>query len=111
MAFHSDFWVAVAAAAPVIGLANVVNLGQFLMAFAGVAPPDMPKDTAAWRTRAGLLGYALGACGILVQATAMVLAMISLDLGHSVVSPVLEIVLTAGGMLAALSQGALVVFV
>jgi hypothetical protein len=86
MAYHESFWIVVGTAAPVIALANVVTISDAMFFLRG---DDVGRSL-------GL--YNLAALNLLAQATAMVLAFMSLDGHGNVVPPALAIVLTAAGL-------------
>lgn len=85
MAFeHETFWLAVAAALPIIALANQINLTDALgtMLFARVAR-DSPIGTEVQYVRkrsrsAALTSYFVGGANLLAQTAALGIALISL---------------------------------
>lgn len=78
--FHETFWVAIAAAAPVIGLASAVNLDQAVRRSEsdieratreGKDPPPIPNAS-----------YAMSYINILLQAVALLFALYCLGTAH-----------------------------
>lgn len=89
MAFpHLDFWVAASAAAPVIALANQVSLGGLVgwtwspvprHASEGVLVPFPMRENISWSLGIGLLN-------LLLQTSALMIALLSLLFGRDAFS-------------------------
>jgi hypothetical protein len=109
MAFHETFWVAAAAAAPLIALANQVTLtdmwgirGTFKKAEI-YGPPGTRHDAAKSGLRAASRAYLVGYINLLVQAGVLIAALRSLYYGRdSQIFPPLPVVYIEGLGLAAL---------
>jgi hypothetical protein len=113
MAFQSDFWVAAAAAAPVIALANVVTIGDslgFLYDF-----PDVAEDVAILNrgkrrgqierraveftesVRRAVLVASIA--NLVLQALALLACLISLGVGSSAIVAIPVIIVEVLGLL------------
>lgn len=113
MAYHEGFWIAVAAAAPVVALAAIVAFADI----AGISggrrgPPD--TDSRIISIGRGVLwsGYAAGLVNVLLQAVMLLLALLSLAAGHDqapliiaeIMAPLGILLLLIAGMLAVLER-------
>jgi hypothetical protein len=102
--FHESFWVAIATAAPVLGLASVITHGS--------APPpkrDMPgyrRSPEPART-VGFIRW-LGFVHILnlfLQVTALTSALFSLDWCSNAVPPIIGLCAVSGGFMLLIISG------
>jgi hypothetical protein len=110
VASHESFWIAVAAAAPVIALAAIVALTDTARA-AGLdryAPDGADPDLIRAAQKLLRSGYAAGLVNIVLQAVTLLLALLSLAAGHDqaplivaeITAPFGIFLLFAGGMIA-----------
>lgn len=113
MAFHETFWVAAAAAAPIIALANQVTLNDLpemraIFKFAqDTSPPGEAHDIAKSGHRTATRLYVAGTLILCVQAVLLFVALGSLAYGTDRYSP---LVVTFGEGLGLLAVGATTIY-
>jgi hypothetical protein len=110
VAFYPNFWLAVAAAAPVIALAGVVGITELLKRLTHLA--DIGDASGkSWRSfggrfyRVAFLAYSLfvlNAFSLFIQAIAMGCALASLAYNNNWVSPVLMLFVLPAGIVVVL---------
>lgn len=93
LAFNADYWVAVAAAAPVLALANTVTLTSVARAYLDLAAArqrqmiSFGEEAAPINTDGWLPGHRLAYANFLAQAVVLVVALVSLQRRAALVSP------------------------
>jgi hypothetical protein len=108
--YHESFWIAVAAAAPVVALAAIVAFTDIAGISGGRrAPGDTDPDVIKLGRRLLWSGYATGLGNVLLQAVMLLLALLSLAAGHDQAPLIVAEVTTPLGVLLLLVASVLAV--
>jgi hypothetical protein len=107
MAIHTDFWVVVGTAAPVIALANLVAIGDgwgLREAFSHWAKPqtEVQRNWVRQGIRAGIRVYLIGTGNLVVQAFIIAAALTSLESGKDKFPTALAVPVESLGIVACL---------